>query len=174
MNPRELAQRYRTDDNLLVYRREEDEYWVSDTYVAFRLEGIDYRDFRDKYNGYKTTTSIPGIEIGKVKKVGSGEWYETNANVESVIESNDPFQAYLTPVYTENSRLVIVEELDYIISFQRKFEFLIEEEDEIFYDGDGKIFVEDRAIIMCTRGKDDFKNNFWSTLEVLNEYEFKY
>ena len=174
MDPINLAQKFRTVDNLLVYRREEDEYWVTDQYIAVRLFRGDYMDFKAKYNGYKTTTSIPEIDVEEIIEVGANEWLNVNVNFEQVIEPKEKYQAYLTPVYTENTRLVIVEELKAIVSFQRKFDFLIQANDKIFYGEDGRIIVEDKAIIMCTRGKDDFKNNFWSTLEVLNEYEFKY
>lgn len=58
MNGKKLAQKLRTEDNLLIEKVGESDYWVSNTYFAVKLNNYTFEDFKDKYNSYKTTESI--------------------------------------------------------------------------------------------------------------------
>lgn len=57
MNGKKLAQKLRTEDKLLIERVNND-YWISNTYFAVKLNNYDFEDFKSKYNSYKSTETI--------------------------------------------------------------------------------------------------------------------
>lgn len=57
MNGKKLAQKLRTEDKLLIERVNND-YWISNTYFAVKLNSYDFEDFKSKYNSYKSTETI--------------------------------------------------------------------------------------------------------------------
>ena len=87
MNGKKLAQRLRTEDTLLIEKVEKNDYWLSNTYFAVKLNNYDFTDFKDKYNSYKTTESIrKEITEGKTLSYRNGCFnVEDNTPISNVL-----------------------------------------------------------------------------------------
>lgn len=74
---------------LLIWRKEEFVYWVSDTYFAKRMLQQDYLEFKTKYSNYTTNPFIPEIEIGGSLEIRNGAVNKPAPDISAVLPNED-------------------------------------------------------------------------------------
>jgi len=106
MNGKKLAQKLRSEDLLLI-QKENNDYWVSNTYFAVKLNNYDFNDFMSKYNSYKSTESIRELpEKGQVLDFNYGSFeIKDKTPVTNVINGlNNLKSAVLTNIIIKNDK----------------------------------------------------------------------
>ena len=76
-----IAKILRTSNNIVVKKRNDYEWIVSNTHIALFISNKDYEIFKEKWNSYKSTDNIP--DVNEWTTVGGGK--QKTPDFESVI-----------------------------------------------------------------------------------------
>lgn len=125
-----VAQEFRTSRTLAV-EKVENHVWVSDTYIAVKFNFQEFKDFKEKYNSYKTTIDIP--KFSKLLKIKGDKVKKLDEELmEAVIPEDNQLDYELkvtkevqAPVGAEGIRKLKNNELGDVY-IAREYEFLLE------------------------------------------------
>lgn len=173
-----LAQLFSKEDRVYIWRKSEDIYWVSDGIVLVKLSGLDWLEFKFKYNNYKRCSFILKIEIGQIVMSWDYEDFkEIEYNLlEEKIDLEHEKICYLSDFYYYSKKIGTLVRLysfdDEIRGVQKKYSFILDAGDYyavngkncpvvVYDDRDSKIglimpvrygFKEDLKLLLKTKG----------------------
>lgn len=127
---KQVAKKFRTSRNVVI-EKVGNHVWVSDTYIAVKFSFPEFKDFKDKYNSYKTTVDIP--KFSKVVKIEDAEIEKFDESLmDKVVPEDNNLDYELTvtdeiyaPVGAEGIRKLVHNDLGKIF-IAREYEFLLE------------------------------------------------
>lgn len=86
MNYRKLAQLMKNEYFIVVWREEENKYWVSDGIILVRLDQDTFNKFKSKYSAYKNNPYIRDMEVGEKVQVTRAGLLDQGPDIEAVLE----------------------------------------------------------------------------------------
>lgn len=88
LDPIKIAQIFNKEkDNLIIWRKKENLYWLSNNYLLAALDKEEYQKFNDKYDSYKGKVSIPALEVGKKIYLKENNFLPIELNFQSTIDT---------------------------------------------------------------------------------------
>lgn len=133
---------------VLIWRKKEDVYWVSNKYFAKKFSRKDFLTFKTKYSNYKGNPYIKDLEIEESLTIRDGGVSDGAPDLDAVIATDNPL------VKTECSEL-LTEEGHAIYYTDDKIVLVRHEYAELF----GGWFMteeEDNKPLYILKQKDDF------------------
>ena len=61
MKVKKFAQKFYNEKKLIILKRNEDKYYLSDTHCIIKIDNSDMEKFVEKWNGYSRTQDIPDL-----------------------------------------------------------------------------------------------------------------
>jgi len=135
-----IAQIYNKERSIIVWRKEENIWWITDKYSLYRLNKKEYIDFKLKYCSYVKQPYIKDLEVGQKASVWTGTKkinYNEDLNFEAVLKPFDTaINIIKTPFKFDKEdriiRMLYTEDLKYTFVISNKYIEPINEEDKLF------------------------------------------
>jgi len=152
VNGKKLAQLLKKSKKLVVEKRNEKEFLLTDTYIIVRLDDKEFGEFFAKYNSYKNTANIPFKFEDTICSLGKKDFNESNLEMATVINEVDGAKKKikLTKFYKslKDKDAQIFKAGDQLGMFDRKYEFLFDLGDDYKTKGKkGPLFILKEGIV---------------------------
>lgn len=115
LKPKKIAQMFNSNgDDLIIWRKEEDVYWVTDTYSIVKFNQQQYQNFRFKWSSYKTKPYIPDLEVEKEIETHGIDFDEGNYKIQTIITENSDIDLEISKLSFNGNRVTMADDINLV------------------------------------------------------------
>jgi hypothetical protein len=90
-------------DNVHCWRKEENTYWVTNTYFIVKMDQDQFNLFKSKFSSLKRNPYIPDLEVGEKLSTYDKSLMNNTPNIESLFEGLEDFRSAEVSSFVFNS-----------------------------------------------------------------------
>ena len=171
MKVKKFAQKFYKVNNLVIWRRKEDQYWITDIHCIIILDIKEMKEFINKYNGYKRTVNIPEINIGDQIEISNSadEWEECDLNLKQYIKPLPENEVILTDIFYKQ-QVRLIRSKDYIIGIDTDYVDYLNKPELRQESKDDSIYIIDngiKAIVAPYKPETERYDKMWEDLKAI-------
>ena len=124
---------FKKNDVLVIWREDENKYWLTNTYMLVMLTQEQFNWFKCKYSGLKNNPYIPDLEAGEIIRNNYGNLIDDGPDVSKLINdgneklevtfTNTIFQAKLDEHIYFTDEFVGIVDNEYFKVFGQEYQF---------------------------------------------------